>query len=135
MRHYIDEEYPQYSSKCAIASYCKYSDWGYEKKTRFWTNINITPKICNKDCDNIITIKTQKVHKDRMGTSKTVMVDGNIIRVNTKVLREKYKDHINLQTEKNKHNKNMSTDVGGGNNRLERYRIPSDLIKEFINLI
>tara|TARA_R110002126_G_scaffold18662_4_gene71102 strand:+ start:2175 stop:3119 length:945 start_codon:yes stop_codon:yes gene_type:complete len=175
MRHYIDEAYPNYASKCAIASYCKYSDWGYEKKTRFWTNIPYTPLICKKDCDNIITIKTQKgaihkgkkilikgttrtlhknpigdtnkavdddqkIHKERMGTTKTVMVDGQIIRVNTKALREKYKDHVNLQIgkkelKKNKHNKNMSTDVGGGNNRLERYRIPSDLIKEFINLI
>ena len=126
MRHYILEAYPQYSSKNVLASYCKYSDWGYEKKTRFWTNINITPKICNKDCDNIILLKDKKLHKERMGTSKSVMVDGNIIRVNTKALRTQYKDHINLQKDKS-YKKEASI--------IERYRIPPDLIKEFINLI
>ena len=31
--------------------YCKYSDWGYRKRTRFWTNIkNFEPKTCKKDC-------------------------------------------------------------------------------------
>ena len=31
--------------------YCKYSTWGYKKRTRFWTNIKgFEPKKCNKDC-------------------------------------------------------------------------------------
>lgn len=31
--------------------YCKYSNWGYKKRTRFWTNITgFVPKKCNKDC-------------------------------------------------------------------------------------
>ena len=31
--------------------YCKYSNWGYKKRTRFWTNIKgFEPKRCNKDC-------------------------------------------------------------------------------------
>jgi len=31
--------------------YCKYSNWGYKKSTRFWTNIKgFEPKKCNKDC-------------------------------------------------------------------------------------
>ena len=31
--------------------YCKYSNWGYKKRTRFWTNIKgFEPKKCNKDC-------------------------------------------------------------------------------------
>ena len=55
-----------------------------------------------------------------MGTSKTVSDNGNIIRVNTKALRTKYK-----------HMKNVS-DVGGGSNRLERYRIPEKLIFELL---
>lgn len=34
--------------------YCKYSNWGYKKATRLWTNIsNFKPKICRKDCDNL----------------------------------------------------------------------------------
>ena len=41
--------------------YCKYSDWGYKKSTRFWTNVEgFIPKICHKDCENIITIKTKE---------------------------------------------------------------------------
>ncbi len=46
--------------------YCKYSDWGYKKSTRFWTNLEgFKPKICKNDCENIITIKTKKgdIHK------------------------------------------------------------------------
>ena len=31
--------------------YCKYSNWGYQKRTRFWTNITgFQPKKCKKDC-------------------------------------------------------------------------------------
>lgn len=31
--------------------YCKYSDFGYKKRTRFWTNIKgFDPKKCKKDC-------------------------------------------------------------------------------------
>lgn len=33
--------------------YCKYSDWGYRKRTRIWTNLkNFNAKLCKKDCDN-----------------------------------------------------------------------------------
>jgi len=38
--------------------YCKYSDWGYRKRTRIWSNnITFVPKICCKDCDNIVNGK------------------------------------------------------------------------------
>ena len=34
--------------------YCKYSDWGYRKRTRIWTNLEgFEPKICKKDCINM----------------------------------------------------------------------------------
>ena len=34
--------------------YCKYSDWGYKKSTRIWTNLEgFEPKICKKDCGNM----------------------------------------------------------------------------------
>jgi len=34
--------------------YCKYSDWGYRKRTRIWTNnMEFVPKICRKDCENM----------------------------------------------------------------------------------
>lgn len=38
--------------------YCKYSDWGYRKRTRIWTNnMEFIPKICCKDCDSIVNGK------------------------------------------------------------------------------
>jgi hypothetical protein len=34
--------------------YCMYSNWGYKKRTRFWTNIiGFKPKLCNNQCENI----------------------------------------------------------------------------------
>ena len=37
-----------------IVDYCKYSNWGYRKRTYFWTNIEgFIPKRCNKDCINM----------------------------------------------------------------------------------
>tara|TARA_R110000851_G_scaffold160764_1_gene304064 strand:- start:63 stop:752 length:690 start_codon:yes stop_codon:yes gene_type:complete len=57
MKHYIAEKYPQYNIFYDV-DYCKYSDWGYQKKTRFWTNItDFKPKLCLKDCENIINKK------------------------------------------------------------------------------
>ena len=34
--------------------YCKYSDWGYRKRTRIWTNIEgFNNLLCKKDCPNM----------------------------------------------------------------------------------
>jgi len=42
MKEYITDK-PFYD-----VDYCKYSDWGYKKRTRFWTNIKgFEPKLCN----------------------------------------------------------------------------------------
>jgi len=140
IKHYIAEEYPQYN-KYNDFSYCKFSDWGYQKNTRFWNNINgLDSILCKKDCDNMVITKTQKLHNNRMGTSKTVEDNGKIIRCNTKELREKYKDFENLQfTKKHK----LSVDGGKGRNhifaqygtnkKLERYRIPEMLCYELIS--
>lgn len=79
MKNYINDLIPYYD-----VDYCKYSDFGYRKTTRIWTNIEFTPKRCKNDCKNMINNK----HKTTLG-------------------------HI-----------------GGCKNRLERYRIPLNLIKE-----
>ncbi len=48
MKNYITDK-PFYD-----VDYCKYSNWGYKKKTRIWTNIEgFEPKLCRKDCENI----------------------------------------------------------------------------------
>lgn len=43
--------------------YCRYSDWGYKKPTRFWTNKEgFVPLKCNKNCGNMNGNK----HKQRL---------------------------------------------------------------------
>lgn len=34
--------------------YCMYSDFGYRKRTRIWTNVDYEGKLCNKACGNMI---------------------------------------------------------------------------------
>ena len=46
--------------------YCMYSNWGYRKRTRIWTNLEgFTPKLCNKKCGNI----EGKSHVVKLGAS------------------------------------------------------------------
>jgi site-specific DNA-cytosine methylase len=41
--------------------YCKYSDWGYKKATRIWTNkMNFENKKCCGDCENMVNGKHLK---------------------------------------------------------------------------
>ena len=48
MKKYINDK-PYYD-----VDYCKYSDWGYRKRTRIWTNIQgFIAVTCKKDCDNM----------------------------------------------------------------------------------
>ena len=143
-------------------SYCMYSDWGYEKRTRIWTNRkDFNNQICDKSgaCGNMVESKHKlvlgngyemidgkkvlcntkelrkkhklnvandvhtigekggKIHKARMGTSKTIIDNGKMIRVNTAELRSKYKDFENVNTK-------LNTET----TQLDRYRIPEDLI-------
>ena len=115
MKYYIEEKYPKYNTYYDF-DYCKYSDWGYRKRTRFWTNIKgIDAKKCNKDCGNIITIKSQK--GDKRGQQ--------IIKADTRTL------HIKSFGSNNRNQKC----VGGGIDRLQRYRIPKKLIEDFVEKI
>jgi site-specific DNA-cytosine methylase len=46
--------------------YCRYSDWGYKKRTRIWTNIDtFNAKLCNGACGNMDGTK----HKKSVGNS------------------------------------------------------------------
>jgi site-specific DNA-cytosine methylase len=99
--------------------YCMYSNFGYQKRTRIWTNKEgFNNKLCNGNCGNIENGK----HKVNFGGSKTINDNGKIIKVKSKEQREKYKDYENIQ----------SYLKGGGNNRTERYRIPFKLIRELL---
>ena len=53
------KELPNY-----VVDYCMYSDWGYRKRTRVWTNKkDFTPKLCNKNCGNMIG----NLHRTNLG--------------------------------------------------------------------
>ena len=109
MKEYITD-IPYYD-----VDYCMYSDWGYKKRTRFWTNIKgFNNLLCKKDCKNIIIIKEEnkkdkKLHINNCGNKKIL----NIVK---------------------RHSKDVSKNYGSGTNKLERYRIPPKLINELLAL-
>jgi len=143
-------------------SYCMYCDWGYEKKTRIWTNKkDWNNLICDKSgaCGNMIIIptdgalrhdtgkplkcETRKLHSSNCGKSETLrairrqhkkvlgngyeMIDGKKVLCNTAELRKKHKLRVSDVHSENT-GKNKSTNYGSGTNRLDRYRVPPNLI-------
>ena len=58
-----------------IVDYCMYSDWGYRKRTRIWTNKkDWNAKLCNKQCGNMIG----NLHKTNLGnTEERQKTNGN----------------------------------------------------------
>ncbi len=144
-------------------SYCMYSDWGYEKKTRIWTNKkDWNNLICDKSgaCGNMNIFNKHNIRID--GCSKWVNVNGKIINCSNVKLKEKYKDYPNVKPQHNKVLGNGYEMIDGkkvlcntkalrrhkkvcdggydkrkkgkvnynnnGTNKLDRYRIPEDLI-------
>jgi len=98
--------------------YCRYSDFGYQKRTRIWTNLEkFEPKLCNGNCGNMFMNK----HKANFGGSKSVIDNGKLIKVKSKEQRDKYKDFTNMQ------NSNLS--------KNERYRIPFKLIRSLFETL
>ena len=75
-----------------IVDYCMYSDWGYQKRTRIFTNKkDFSALLCNKNCGNI-------------------------------------KDGRHLLTCDNGYDKRGIGKYNKGTTKLDRYRIPEDLI-------
>ena len=58
-----------------VVDYCMYSDWGYRKRTRIWTNrTDFKPLLCNKNCGNMVG----NLHKTNLGnTEQTQKTKGN----------------------------------------------------------
>ncbi len=123
--------------------YCMYSDWGYQKRTRIWTNKkDFNNLMCDKSgiCGNMIqTEKKQKLHKVRIdGCSKCVNDKGKIINCSSVELKEKYKAYPNIKEKRqhkkvcdggyDKRRKDKINYNNKGTNKLDRYRIPEDLI-------
>ena len=50
-----------------VVDYCMYSDWGYRKRTRIWTNrTDFKPLLCNKNCGNMVG----NLHKTNLGNTE-----------------------------------------------------------------
>jgi len=98
--------------------YCMYSDWGYKKCTRFWTNIvGFEPKTCNKKCGNMY--KNRHIRSTGGGAAYLDTKSGEIVHT-TK--RAKFTDKRFIKV---KHK---------GTTKYDRYRIPPKLIEELLKL-
>ena len=66
MKNFIDPAVPFYD-----VDYCKYTDWGYRKRTRIWYGGKIipvfTPRVCKKDCGYVVD---NRHVKDVTGSAK-----------------------------------------------------------------
>ncbi len=52
-----------------LVDYCMYSDWGYRKRTRIWTNKkDWENKLCNKKCGNMVG----SLHKTNLGNTERI---------------------------------------------------------------
>ena len=50
-----------------LVDYCMYSDWGYKKRTRIWTNKkDYNAKLCDKNCGNMVG----NLHKTNLGNTE-----------------------------------------------------------------
>ena len=123
-------------NNCYIVDYCKYSDWGYKKRTRIWTNKdNWTPLICKNDCENMVIIQTNgAVHT---GSKKPIKSSTRLLHKNNcgdipkqkeikRQLRLLHKNNCG-NSEKLKAVKD-NTEFDNGTTQLDRYRIPPLLI-------
>jgi len=140
MKDYIDNKNFLYDINKYVVSYCKYSSendiFDYKKDTAFWTNLKgFNPKKCKNDCNYIININdNQKLHYTNLATRDYIKLDNKIIALNTKQLREKYKDYkilTKLDLINNNNNNNYSKI---NNNKESRYRIPQKLLIEMFSL-
>lgn len=54
--------------------YCMYSDWGYKKSTRVWTNVEYQGKKCDRNCGNI----RENIHRAASMPFKVYGIDKSI---------------------------------------------------------
>ena len=60
--------------------YCRYSDWGYKKKTRIWTSQDYEGRVCNKQCGNM----TNGHHRNPIMPFKVYTIDKSSASYSTK---------------------------------------------------
>ena len=104
--------------------YCMYCDWGYKKPTRIWTNKkDWTALRCNKNCGNMIEIPTDALRKHKVNVGELH---------STETIKENGKNWIvgnhHKGTLGGSHGKHTQKFIGSGTDRLDRYRVPPNLI-------
>ena len=100
MKNYVTRPYYD-------VDYCRYSNWGYKKRTRIWTNVTgFNPLLCNKECGNTIQNPLNP---------KRVLHVNNCGKTQQKKLLREY--GINFKQTLN-----------------DRYRIPPRLVEDLFNL-
>ena len=107
-------------------SYCMYSNWGYEKRTRIWTNKkDWNNLICDKSgsCGNMI----DRQHKLVLGNGYEE-INGKKIICNTKELRLKHRINVSKEVHTIGEKQGKKLDYNSGTDKLDRYRIPENLI-------
>jgi hypothetical protein len=64
MWKYIEDKHNYLNFETYIFDYCKYSDYGYKKPTRFITNYKGVEALrCKRDCEHIIVTETETKKK------------------------------------------------------------------------
>ena len=123
--------------------YCMYSDWGYKKRTRIWTNKEyFDAKLCDGKgtCGNMIEINDEKKqHKticntkelrDKFREKKQMLHKTNL--GNTERINESKKQMVHNMGIGGKDTEYQKVLKGGSTNRLLRYRIPPKLIHDLL---
>ena len=93
--------------------YCMYSDWGYRKRTRVWTNVdNFKPKRCDGSgtCGNMVMLENKKhlgslwesVDNFRLFFENTIYNSQDIPKTIKESLKEGWKELIITESIKNK---------------------------------
>jgi len=116
MKEYINDLIP-----FVDIDYCQYG-LPYKKRTRFWTNIPIKPKLCHSKCSQLVAIPNDS--KDYQTERKKMK--------KMKETRYLHKGVMSYTKQKaiRRHLKEVG-DFDGGSKKLNRYRVPYKLIEEF----
>ena len=111
--------------------YCMYSNWGYQKRTRIWTNKeNFKPLKCNGNCGNIITVPTNgSIH-----TGYKTPIKSDIRKIHSNPLGDHNKVKLARLHKNNLGNTERKKKTNGKSLSLhDRYRIPEKLILSLFN--
>jgi len=111
-----------------LVDYCMYSDWGYRKRTRIWTNKkDFNAKLCDKKCGNMVEIPTNgAIHT---GYKTTIKSTTRKIHINPIGDPNKCKEVTSFLYKTNLGNTSQTQKTNGKRlSQQDRYRIPEDLI-------